>query len=92
MLAVTVTVPAAVVVRVFPLIVALVVPDDFTVHTMVLLVAFAGPTVPERVSVPTEAVVGTPVIPVTATKVDEVAAETDEDCELSPALLDAETL
>jgi len=56
---VTVTVPAAVVLRVFPLIVAPVVPDDFTDHTMVLLVALVGATVPERVRLPTEAVPGT---------------------------------
>ena len=71
MVAVMITAPAAVVVRVFPLIVAPVVPGDFIDHMMVLSVALDGLTVPERARVPTEAVVGTPVIPVTATKVLE---------------------
>jgi len=66
--AVIVTVPAAVVLRVFPLIVAPVVPGDFTDHAMVLLVALVGVIDPERVRLPIEAEVGTPVIPVTATK------------------------
>ena len=59
MVAVTVTVPVAVVFRLFPLIVAPVVPGDFTDHSMVLLVALVGATVPERVRLPTEAVPGT---------------------------------
>ena len=71
MVAVTITVPAAFVVRVFPLMVAPVVPALFTDHTIVLLVALEGTTVPERaMGVPATPLVGTPVIPVTATKVD----------------------
>jgi hypothetical protein len=49
MVAVTVTVPAAVVFRVFPLIVAPVVPALLTVHVMLLLVASMGETEPVRV-------------------------------------------
>jgi hypothetical protein len=45
-----------------------VVPAVFTVHTMVLLVAFAGSTVPVMVrGIPTVPPEGTPVIPLTAT-------------------------
>jgi hypothetical protein len=43
-------------------------PGVFMVHTMVLLVALAGVTVPFRVRVPTVPLVGTPVISLTATK------------------------
>ena len=69
MVAVTVTVPAAVVVRVFPLMVAPVVPALFTDHTIALLVALSGATIPERaMEVPAMPPVGTPVIPVTGTK------------------------
>ena len=69
MVAVTVTVPAAVVFKVLPEMVAPVAPADFTLQTMVLLVASVGATVPVSVSgVPAVAVVGTPVMPVTALK------------------------
>ena len=67
--AVTVTVPDAVVERVFPLMVAPVVPAFFIDHTIVLLVALEGATVPERVrGVPAVPPVGIPEILVTATK------------------------
>ena len=72
MVACTVTVPAALAVRVFPLILApmsleLLVID--MVQVMVLLVALEGFTVPERYKgVPAVAVVGTPVIDDTGTK------------------------
>jgi len=70
MVAVTATAPDAIVVSVFPLIDAPVLPALFTDHTIVLLVASVGSTVPERVSgVPTVPLVGTPEIPVTGTKV-----------------------
>ena len=62
-------VPAAVVERVFPEMDAPVAPALTTLQVMVLLVAFAGTTVPERVSgVPTVAEAGRPEMPVTATK------------------------
>ena len=70
MVAVTVTVPAAVVFKVLPEMVAPVLPADFTLQTMVLLVALVGATVPVSVSgVPAVAAVGTPVMFVTATNV-----------------------
>ena len=69
MLALTVAVPAAVGVSVFPLSVAI--PEgavETNDHAMVLFVALAGFTVPVSVSgVPAVAAVGTPVMPVTAT-------------------------
>ena len=66
--ALTVTVPAAVVFRLLPLMVAPVFPALATDHTIVLFVALAGFTVPVRVrAVPTVPLVGTPVIPVTGT-------------------------
>jgi len=69
MVAVTVTVPAAVVFRVLPLMYAPVVPALLTVHAMVLLVALEGETVPERVrGVLAVPVVGTPEMLVTGTK------------------------
>ena len=64
----TTTVPAAVVLRVLPVMLAPVVPLSCMLHTMFLLVALEGATVPESVSgVPTVASVGTFVISVTAT-------------------------
>ena len=61
-------VPAAVVERVLPEMDAPVVPALITLQVMVLLVAFAGATVPERVSgVPAVAEVGTSEMPVTGT-------------------------
>ena len=67
--AVTVTVPPAVVLRVLPLMVAPVAPALFTDHAMVLFVALEGSTVPVRaMGVPAMPLVGTPVIFVTATK------------------------
>ena len=67
MVALTVTVPAAVAFRVFPLTVAEPLTTD---QAIVLLVAVAGSTVPVRVNaVPAVAVVATPVMSVTATKV-----------------------
>jgi len=69
MVAVTVTLPAAVAVSVFPLMVEPVLPALFTDHAIVLLVALSGATVPVRVrGVPAVTLVGTPEIPVTATK------------------------
>ena len=66
MVALTVTVPAAVALRVFPLIVAEPLTTD---QAMVLLVAVEGTTVPVSVNaVPAVAVAGTPVMSVTATK------------------------
>ena len=66
MVALTVTVPAAVVLSVLPLMVAPVVPEFHTLHVIVLFVAFEGFTVPVSVSgVPAVAVVGTPVMLVT---------------------------
>ena len=69
MVAVTVTVPAAVVLRILPpVIVAPVVPALLTLQVMFLFVAFAGFTVPASVSgVPDVAEDGTPVILVTGT-------------------------
>jgi hypothetical protein len=69
-LAVTVTVPAAVVLRVFPdEIVAPVVPAFATLHIILRWVAFAGFTVPVKViGVPAVAVAGTFVMLVTGTK------------------------
>ena len=96
MVAVTVTLPAAVAVSVLPLMAAPVVPALFTDHTIVWLVALAGATVPVRVrELPTVPAVGTPEILVTATKVgsgDRVDAEEYADWALSPALLVADTL
>ena len=61
--------PAAVVVSVLPLILAPVVPALATLHVIVLLVALEGSTIPVRVSgVPAVALVGMPVMFVTATK------------------------
>jgi hypothetical protein len=66
--ALTVTVPAAVVFSVLPVIVAPVVPAFWTLHIIgAWFVASDGTTVPVRVrGVPAVAVVGTPVILVTA--------------------------
>jgi hypothetical protein len=67
--ALTVTVPGAVVVSVRPLITAPVVPASTTVQMMVLLVALAGDTVPVRIrGVPTTAVEETPLIVLTGIK------------------------
>ena len=67
--AVTVTVPAAVVFKMFPMILAPVVPALLTVHAMVLLVALDGTTVPTRVMAATAVpVVGMPMMLVTGTK------------------------
>ena len=64
--ALTVTVPTAVVLSVFPLIVAPVVPALTMLHAIVLFVALDGFIVPVSVScVPAVAVVGTPVMLVT---------------------------
>jgi hypothetical protein len=72
MVALMVAVPAAVVLRILPpVMVAPVVPAFCTLHTMVLLVAVVGTTVPVSVSGEvTVAVVGMPVMSVTATKGD----------------------
>jgi len=73
--AVTTAVPAAVALKVLPLIVAPVVPAFLTLHTIVLFVAFAGATVPVSVSgVPAVALAGTPVISVTAVNADETVS------------------
>ena len=71
MVAVTMAVPAPVVFKVLPLLIlAPVVPALLTDQTIVWLVALLGVTVPLKVrGVPTVAVVGTLVIPDTATKV-----------------------
>jgi len=64
--ALTVTVPAAVVCSVLPLIAAPVVPAFITLHIIVLFVALDGVIVPVSVKgVPAVAVDGTPVIFVT---------------------------
>ena len=69
MVARMVAVPAAVVERVLSEMEAPVVPALTTLQVMVLLVASAGATVPERVRLsPAVAEVGTPEMPVTATK------------------------
>ena len=61
--------PSPVVDKVFPEIVAPVVLTPITLQVMVLLVASAGATVPERVRAsPAVAEVGRPVMPVTGTK------------------------
>ena len=68
MVARMVAVPAAVVERMLPEMDAPVVPALATLQVMVLFVAFAGSTVPERVSgVPAVAEVGTSERPVTGT-------------------------
>ena len=68
MVAVTVTVPAAEVSSTSPLTVAPVVPALWTLQVMAWFVAPAGATVPLKVrGWPAVAVVGTPVMPVTAT-------------------------
>ena len=67
--ALTVTVPAAVAFKVLPLMVAPVVPALRTLHVIVLFVALAGVTVPVSVSgVPAVAVAGTPAMFVTCIK------------------------
>ena len=69
MVAVTVIVSADVVFRVESTIIAPVVPAFLTLQMMLLFVALVGVTVPERVrSVPAMAVVGPPVMSMTATK------------------------
>lgn len=66
MVALTVTVPALVVLSVLPLILAPVPPALCTLHVMAWFVAFIGTVLPDRLSgTPTVAVVGTPVIFVT---------------------------
>ena len=67
--ALTITVPAETVLRVFPDIVAPVVPAFWTLHVIVLFVAFDGLTVPVNINgVPAVAADETPVIFVTGTK------------------------
>ena len=68
MVALTVAVPAAVVLKIAPEMVAPVVPAACTLHVMVLLVAWFGTTVPVRVSgVPAAVVAGTSEMSVTGT-------------------------
>lgn len=66
MVAITIKVPAAVVESIFPLTVPPVSPAEYTLQTIVLFVALAGATAPVNVKgMPTVAVDGTPVMPVT---------------------------
>ena len=71
MVAVKTTLPALVGVTLVPLMLVIPAPAVLTLQTMVLLVAFAGLTVPPRVSgVPAVPELGTPVMFVTGTSAE----------------------